>query len=145
MDAVHRGHLLSLALQIIAAEPPVTPPTAPMWMLLLLDVDQNGATGWLGYDYIVNHPMTGDASTSVGRWEHGAWQTIGRAAYRVDGNALELHVPRDLVGARDGDPTFDFHWADNIQSFAGVAELAVNGDSAPHRRWNYRFQVDHHE
>jgi hypothetical protein len=40
-----------------------------------------------------------------------------------------------------GDPAFDFHWADNIQSFGGVAELATNGDSAPNRRWNYRFAV----
>ena len=26
-----------------------------------------------------------------------------------------------------------------IQRFTGVEELGVNGDSAPNRRWNYRF------
>jgi hypothetical protein len=36
---------------------------------------------------------------------------------------------------------FDFHWADNIQSFDGVSELGVNGDSAPNRRWNYRYEI----
>ena len=39
-----------------------------------------------------------------------------------------------LVGETDRAPAFDFHWADNIQGFTTVAELGVNGDSAPNRR-----------
>jgi len=49
-------------------------------------------------------------------------------------------VSCDLVGEAAGQPALDFHWADNIQSFSGIAELGVNGDIAPNRRWNYRFQ-----
>ncbi len=120
---------------------PITGHTDPMWMLLLVDADQDASTGWLGYDYLVNHEVTDDTSTKVSRWQNGAWQAIGDAAYRVDGNGLELKISRRLVDEADGDPAFDFHWADNIQSFEGVAELGVNGDSAPNRRWNYRFQV----
>ncbi len=120
---------------------PITPCTDPMWMLLLLDTDQNAATGWLGYDYVVNHQATGKSATTVSQWRGGAWKAGGQAAYRVNGNGLELSVSRKLVGESDGDPDFDFHWADNIQSFEGVAELGVNGDSAPNRRWNFRFEV----
>lgn len=120
---------------------PITGHTDPMWMLLLVDADQDASTGWLGYDYLVNHEVTDDASTKVSRWQNDAWQAIGDASYRVDGNGLELKIPRRLVDETDGDPAFDFHWADNIQGFEGVAELGVNGDSAPNRRWNYRFQV----
>ena len=69
-------------------------------------------------------------------------QTVRRAAsYRTNGNGLELSLSRALVGEAVGTPAFDFHWADNIQGFATVAELGVNGDSAPNRRWNYRFEV----
>ena len=120
---------------------PITPHTDPMWMLLLLDTDQDASTGWLGYDYIVNQEVISDTETTIKRWQDGVWQAAGRATYKVNGNGLELAVSRDLVGETDGDPAFDFHWADNIQSFGGVAELGVNGDSAPNRRWNYRFQV----
>jgi hypothetical protein len=120
---------------------PITPHTDPMWMMLLIDGDRNAATGWLGYDFIVNQEVSGDAETTVKRWEGGAWQPAGTARYRVNGNGIEIAVPREAVGEKDGAPAFDFHWADNIQGFTGVAELGVNGDSAPNRRWNYRFEV----
>jgi len=50
-----------------------------------------------------------------------------------------LSIPRQLLRKNGAVPAFDFHWADNIQSFGGVEELGINGDSAPNRRWNYRF------
>jgi hypothetical protein len=120
---------------------PITPHTDPMWMLLLLDTDQNANTGWLGYDIIMNHEVTDATTTTVKRWQEGRWQLIGHAMFRVNGSELELAVPRDLIGETEGNPAFDFHWADNIQSFGGITELGVNGDSAPNRRWNYRFEV----
>jgi len=119
----------------------ITPHTDPHWMLLLLDTDQDGSTGWLGYDYIVNHEVTSVTSTTVKRWESDGWMSAGEATYKVNGTMLEIALPRTLVGKGEGSPTFDFHWADNIQSFSGIAELGLNGDSAPNRRWNYRFSV----
>ncbi len=110
-------------------------------MLLLLDADQDAATGWLGYDYLVNLEVKSDSTTTVKAWRGERWDTVGETAYRVNGNGLELALPRALAGESDSAPAFDFHWADHIQSFDGVHELGVNGDSAPNRRWNYRFQV----
>ena len=120
---------------------PITAHTDPMWMLLLLDADQDAATGWLGYDFVVNHEVIGEGETTVKRWNSGAWEPLASIPYRVNGNGLELAVPRALVGETGDAPAFDFHWADNIQSFDSIAELGVNGDSAPNRRWNYRFEV----
>jgi hypothetical protein len=119
----------------------ITPRTDPNWMLLLLDTDQDGSTGWLGYDYIVNHEVTSDGIATLKRWENGDWKPAGEATFSVNGAALEIALPRALVGKSEGSPTFDFHWADNIQSFKDVSELGLHGDSAPNRRWNYRFTV----
>jgi len=118
----------------------ITPHTDPNWMLLLLDTDQDGSTGWLGYDYIVNQEVTSDNITTVKRWESGEWKPAGEATFKVNGTMLEIALPRALVGKAEGTPTFDFHWADNIQSFKDVSELGLHGDSAPNRRWNYRFR-----
>ncbi len=118
---------------------PITPHTDPMWMLLLLDTDQDASTGWLGYDYIINLEVIDSSTTTLKCWKDGAWQPVGRISYRVSGNGLELAVPRELIGKADGKPAFDFHWADNIQGFNGIDDFGVNGDSAPNRRWNYRF------
>ncbi len=120
---------------------PISPHTDPYWMLLLLDIDQDASTGWLGYDYIVNLEVTSDTETTVKTWKDGDWEPFGTSEYRVNGNGMELAIPRALVGETDGAPAFDFKWADNIQSFDGVHELGVNGDTAPNRRWNYRYGV----
>jgi hypothetical protein len=120
---------------------PITAHTDPMWMLLLIDADQDASTGWLGYDFVVNQEVLDDYETTVKRWNNGMWVTYGLGRYRVEGNQLELAVPRKLIREANATPSLDFHWADNIQSFGGIEELGVNGDSAPNRRWNYRFTV----
>jgi hypothetical protein len=119
----------------------ISPRTGRNWMLLFLDVDRNIETGWLGYDYIVNLEVLSDTATTVKAWRKGKWETVGRARYRVNGNGMEIAIPRALIGQKDKTPAFDFHWADNIQSLDGASEFGVNGDSAPDRRWNYRYEV----
>ena len=39
----------------------------------------------------------------------------------------------------DNKLSFDFHWADNIKEIGDISEFSLNGDSAPDRRANYRF------
>jgi hypothetical protein len=119
----------------------ITPHTERHWMLLLLDTDRNARSGWLGYDYVVNLEVKSQTETTVKKWRDGLWQDAGRARYRTNGNGMELSVSRATLGLGAATPVFDFHWADNIQEFGDVSELGVNGDSAPNRRWNYRFQV----
>ena len=122
---------------------PITPRTDPNWMLLFIDADRNPATGWNGYDYLVNKEVLTDKVTTVKHWDGRAWVTTGKAPYRVSGNALELSIDRKLLGLTPKNPRFDFHWADNVQNLEDVSEFGVNGDSAPNRRWNYRFEAAH--
>ncbi|HNR34140.1 MAG TPA: hypothetical protein PKO36_03100 [Candidatus Hydrogenedentes bacterium] len=136
--AAHDTDTLYFYVQTMAS---ITPCTDPNWMLLLLDSDCDARTGWLGYDYVVNLEVRGEKETTVKKWNDGTWKTSGTASYRVDGNGMEIGVKRSLLGLESGKPTFDFHWADNIQGFGDVSELGVNGDSAPNRRWNYRYEV----
>ncbi|MCL4181007.1 MAG: hypothetical protein KJ072_25090 [Verrucomicrobia bacterium] len=120
---------------------PITTHRDRHWMLLFLDIDRDARTGRLGYDYVVNLEVRGESETSVQAWSREKWVEVGRAQYRVNGNGLELAIDRGMLGLGDRLPAFDFHWADNIQGFGDVSELGVNGDSAPNRRWNYRFAV----
>jgi hypothetical protein len=53
---------------------------------------------------------------------------------------MEIAVERGLVGLHGNPLQFDFHWADNMQNTEDITEFAINGDSAPNRRFNYRFQ-----
>jgi hypothetical protein len=121
----------------------LSPMTDPHWMLLLIDADQDASTGWLGYDFVLNlEPETQDGRTSVHAWRNGAWESIGHTDLSQDGNALMLSLPRELLPNSGASPRFDFKWADNIQSFGGIEVLGVNGDSAPNRRFNYRYGTE---
>ncbi len=120
---------------------PITPRTGRNWMLLFIDADQDPKRGWSGYDLAVNLEVSGDRATTVKAWRGGRWEAAGTIPYRVSGNGLELAIPRTLFGDPKRPPTFDFHWADNVASLDTVDAFSVDGDSAPNRRANYRFEV----
>ena len=120
---------------------PLTTHTDANWMLLFVDADQDSATGWNGYDCRVNTNVVSDRRTSVQHFGgDGAWHKAAIADFRYEGNQMEIKVPRSILGLTKGSVAFDFHWADNIQNLDNVIEFALHGDSAPNRRFNYRFQ-----
>jgi hypothetical protein len=51
-----------------------------------------------------------------------------------------LRLSRLDLGLGADPIAFDFHWADNFQT-NDIADFGVNGDSAPDRRFNYRYQT----
>ena len=132
---------------MVESAQPLTPCTDANWMLLFLDTDRNSRTGWSGYDVRVNGRIVPPRATSVEVWKDGAWREAGTGEFVVGGTRLEIAVPRALAGMADtSQVAFDFHWADNVRNRDDPAEFALNGDSAPNRRFNYRFtaQAWHH-
>ena len=120
---------------------PLTPPTDPNWMQLFLRTTRDHAAGWEGYDRAVNLlPPEADGCTAVLRSEGGwNWRPSGAALWRAEGARLMLAVPRSALGLEQGQPAFDFHWADNIQRPGEIEQFFISGDSAPARRFNYRY------
>jgi hypothetical protein len=113
------------------------------WMLLLIDADRNPKTGWAGYDYVVNYSVTDETHTTLMRYvtsaTGGSWVKVADLDYRYAGNALEVKVPRELLGLKGNAFSFDFHWADNPTDLVDPISLCISGDSAPDRRFNYRY------
>lgn len=120
----------------------LTPSDDPNWMLLLIDADADSSTGWHGYDFIVNRKVVDAEWTEVERWsaEANDWRSARRIAYRAWCNRLELAIPLDVLGLKAGDLTVDFKWADNPANLSDPIALCVDGDTAPNRRFNYRFR-----
>ncbi len=118
----------------------LTPHTAPNWMLLLIDADHDPKTGWFGYDYLINKSIVDDKTTTLMRYDSDAksWNEVAKLDYRYSGKALEVAIPRKLLGLEGNSITFDFHWCDNPSDLLDPISLCVNGDSAPNRRFNYR-------
>jgi hypothetical protein len=122
----------------------ITARTGDNWMLLYIDADHNHATGWEGYDFVVNRTVTSATMTTLQSNTNGSynWSQVADVSYAVSGNKIEIAIPRASLGmAGTADLMFDFHWADNIQTPGDIIAYCVNGDSAPNRRFNYRFNT----
>jgi hypothetical protein len=126
----------------VEANDALTPHPGSNWMLLLIDADGDPDTGWYGYDFLVNQRVVNERQTTIMRYAPdtpgGPWVEAARLNYAYAGKALELAVPRQLLGLEGNAFTFDFHWSDNPADLDDPISLCVNGDSAPNRRFNYR-------
>lgn len=121
---------------------PLTPCTDPDWMLLLIDSDRNPQTGWCGFDFVVDRKVVDDHTTTVMRYEPteagGVWREVARVPFRAAGDALEVAVPRALLGLTGDSAEFDFKWTDHPAELGDAISLCTSGDTAPDRRFRYR-------
>jgi hypothetical protein len=120
----------------------LTPSSGGNWMLLLIDADADPATGWHGYDFLVNKHIVDDKITTVMAYDPknkiNPWVEKARLPYKYKGNMIELAIPRKILGLGGNRLTFDYKWCDNPAELKDPISLCVDGDAAPNRRFNYR-------
>ena len=117
----------------------ITPSSDPDWMLLLVDSDQNTSTGWYGYDLLINKNIISEDSSEVLKWDGSKWIPEGNSTFKVSGNKIELSVSKEIMGVSGKAASFDFKWADNPGELVDPISICTSGDTAPNRRFNYRF------
>ncbi len=119
----------------------LTPETDPNWMMLFIDIDRDKSTGWNGYDFIVNRrsPDAGGANIERASGNSWDWSEAGKCRYAVNGNVLEIAVPKSVLNVGDT-LGFEFKWNDNMQNPGDIMDFYVNGDTAPGGRFNYLYE-----
>ena len=121
---------------------PITPATDPSWMWLMIDVDGKAATGWEGYDFVVNRTVEDGQTTwvekNVGGWN---WEKATAVTYRVDESQLHLAIPRATLDLPEENAglSLDFKWIDNSQQPGDILDCYASGDAAPEGRFRYRY------
>lgn len=123
----------------------LTPAVAPNWMQLFIDADQNTATGWLGYDFMISDnalyrhqpPVNGAPATFT-------WLKVQDIAAKCSARELHFAVPRAALGLAAGTApvSLDFKWADNLQNPNDPMDFYVSGDVAPDGRFSYRYKAE---
>ena len=114
------------------------------WMKLYLNTDGK-ATGWHGFDYIVNYaPKNGNTTTVAkysGRADAYSFKEVGEVSYRVEGNEMMVAVPQSMIGC-DGylELCMQFKWADSETSIDEMEDFYCDGDAAPLGRMNFVYQ-----
>ena len=112
---------------------------------LLIDVDQNPATGSEGYDYIVNRSELTDETAwverNLGGWK---WEKVARVPRPGQRGWFHLVIPRTSLGLAEGNGPvkLDFKWADNLPESPSIFDLYSQGDVAPEGRFKFRYDAD---
>lgn len=122
---------------------PISPAIGTNWMNLFIDVDGAAATGWLGYDFVLNLQEVGSLLRHSGDPSEFKWEMVSEAGVAMDlkTKEMELSVPWRAVG-RNLPASFDFKWADNCIVAGEWSDFTLNGDSAPNDRFNYRVVIE---
>jgi hypothetical protein len=126
---------------------PITSSSDKNWMLLFIDADRNPATGWEGFDYVVNLDVPAAGKTTVKKAVLGedgetSWQTVAEVPFAVQGRFLEIAIPYGVLGwTGETDGGFDFKWVDNPEHLQDITGFFQAGDAAPSRRFKYRYAI----
>ncbi|MEJ7684347.1 MAG: hypothetical protein WKG06_42165 [Segetibacter sp.] len=109
------------------------------WMLVFIDADQNKATGWQGYDYVINSKVINATVTTISQLnKNGKPGKNIKIPLKVERNRLMLSVPRKAIKS-ENKLQIEFHIADNINKVGEISEFFFDGDSAPIGRANYQY------
>ena len=121
----------------------LTPSTDRNWMMLFIDTDRDKATGWNGYDIIVNRVSPKGKKVIVeknvgNRWE---WEAVAECKFAVNVDKLEFAIPREVLGIDGEEVDIEFKWNDNMQDNGNIMDFYVNGDTAPGGRFNFVYST----
>ena len=119
----------------VAAADNLTLNTDAQWMLLYLDSDSNVSTGWEGFDFMVREGQLYRYNAPT-----ATWQTVCSVKRLVNGNSLIITIPRKRLALAADNFTLDFKWADNPIDPLDIISISTTGDTAPNRRFRYRFR-----
>ncbi len=123
--------------------------TESSWMQLYLNVDgrddENGESGWYGYDYIINYKAKDTFTTTVAKYngvdgKYG-FEIVGDVSYRAKDNELMITVPLSMLGIENYRTiNVEFKWADSETIYDEMEDFYCDGDVAPLGRLNYVYQ-----
>ncbi len=118
----------------------LTAETGKNWMQLYIDTDFSGISPeWTGFEYRISGYSPENCTAILGKYnKNKAFDEICTVRYSVNGNILQLEIPRSELGLSEETVKFNFKWTDNIDD-SDVMNLYIDGDCAPGGRFAFSF------
>jgi hypothetical protein len=114
-------------------------------MRLLLDTREATAdnAGWEGFEFILNRVSPASdglvLERSTGGWN---WEEVGHVDYSIEGNVLQVAIPRKLLDLGSGRLDLNFKWCDANLTDGDIMTLYTDGDAAPGGRFCFHFTTN---
>ena len=117
--------------------------TDATWMNLYLNVDGDVATGWEGYDFVLNRDRDSFAVT-VEKFKDNTFETeiAGGAYYYLQGSYMAVSLSKSLLGVEGKIDSMTFKWADNSVDNGDPMGFMDLGDTAPDNRFGFIYKCD---
>ena len=109
------------------------------WMNLYVDLDNDPATGWEGFDLALNRHRDGHYVSVESLAEGWDGKHIGQALYTVSGDRMVIRLAKATIGVAGHVASLCFKWADNSTLSGNVMEFMDLGDTAPNDRYAYLY------
>ncbi len=109
---------------------------AENFLTLYINVDRNRATGWEGYDYVVNKDGIGKLSSFNGN--EFTTTAMADLTYSIKGNMLQIAIKRSDI-AENATVDLEFKWTDSVDANGNFLNLYKDGSVAPYGRFNYLY------
>lgn len=117
-------------------------PALPNDLCLLINVDSDLNTGFIGGDYLVGQQYD-ETKTTIARFngakvEEWSWKESGEVEYKVENNELMLAIPYKVLGLTQDTYSFNkisFKWLDNLCGSVTPETIYTDGDVAPESRF----------
>ena len=110
------------------------------WMNLYINVDGDNATGWEGYDYVLNRDRDSFVVT-VEKFKDNTFESevVGGAYYYTEGAYMTLRLSKELLGVSGKVEKMIFKWADNSVDNGDPMAFMDLGDTAPDNRFGFLY------
>ncbi len=96
--------------------------------------------GWESYEYVVNRTRSGSTAKIEKLNADYSGTAVGEATFSVQGNLLQISVPRAAVGLADGGNLY-FKVADGVESPEEIMSYYGSGRSLPLGRLSYLYPL----
>ncbi len=117
----------------------LTPETDLDWMRLLIDTDTTGCSpNWEGFEFVLNRENPHNGKATLEAADGLTFTKVCDVNYSVQGDVLQVAIPREALGLTDEEVKFNFKWSDNLQG-ADAMSFYTNGDCAPGGRFTFVF------
>ena len=110
------------------------------WMNIFIGTGSVNAKGWESYEFVVGRSDTGDGRLSIEKLSADfSGVNAGEAEYVIDGNIMQVKIPRASLGIGTGVNRFYFKLADGVENPSDVMDYYVSGLSMPMGRLSYQY------
>ena len=123
----------------------ISQPAKENWMTLYLSIPKlaknSDSPNWENYHFAINRIAAEAKNQAVVERSKGGWNWEKKATIdmKVEGNQMQIAVPRRLLGLENGPVHLQFKWADNCPAEGKMDSFYIDGDVAPIGRLNYVF------